>query len=326
MSSRVSCPLGQPARGRIEGNARPLGFITAGSTRITIERMSTQLHPSDSVEIPDLRIVALHTLVEHEYNDDQRTAPLARRLQAEGILKNPPIVAPLGDDDPRFVVLDGANRTTALQSLGYSHALVQVVKYGPPDVVLTTWHHLVTGMDPGEFIARLGTVDGVRLRPTDLLHARAGLARREVLLYVIRADGQAFVASTETPRRTVHEQNRLLNALVDTYKTRGQIHRAMADNDEEARRLFSDLAGLVVFPNYDIAEVLTLARDGELLPTGLTRHLIHGRALRINYPLDELQSSDSLEEKNARLRDWMRNKLASKEVRYYGERTFSFDE
>lgn len=288
--------------------------------------MATQLHPSDSVDAPDLRILPLDLLVEHEYNDAQRTTPLAQRLEAEGLLKNPPIVAPLGDGTPRFVVLDGANRTTALQSLGYPHVLAQVVKYEPPQVTLTTWHHLIAGMDAEEFTAGLQAVKGVDLLPLDLLHARAGLARRELLLYVVRADGRVFAARPQLPGLTVHEQNRLLNALVDTYKMRGQLHRAMADSFEEARRLFPDLAGLVIFPNYDASEVLALARDGELLPTGLTRHLIQGRVLRTNFPLSELRSKDSLEEKNARLQTWLRQKLASKEVRFYGEMTFSFDE
>ena len=66
--------------------------------------MTGQVHPSQSTESPDLRIVALDELVEHEYNDAQRTAPLARRLAAEGLLKNPPIVAPLDEDDAAFVV------------------------------------------------------------------------------------------------------------------------------------------------------------------------------------------------------------------------------
>jgi hypothetical protein len=48
--------------------------------------------------------------------------------------------------------------------------------------------------------------------------------------------------------------------------------------------------------------------------------------LRVNYPLEDLRSIESLEEKNARLRDWLRRKMASKEVRFYGEMTFLFDE
>ena len=288
--------------------------------------MPIQIHPSDLSQPPDMRILPLNLLVEHEFNDVQRTAPLAKRLEEEGLLKNPPIVAPIGDGDPRFVVLDGANRTTALASLGYQHVLAQVVKYEEPIVTLTTWHHLVSELDPIEFIQGLGVVEGVDLFPIDYLRARAALSRRECLIYVMSVDNKVYVARPKIPGLFVHEQNQLLNALVDTYKERGKLHRAMTDSLEEGRRLYPDLTGIVVFPNYDPFEVLALARDGELLPTGLTRHLIQGRVLRVNYPLSELKSKEALEIKNAHLQEWLRQKMASKEVRFYGEMTFLFDE
>jgi hypothetical protein len=284
------------------------------------------MYPLDDVQPPDLRILPLDMLVEHEYNDVQRTSPLAERLEAEGVLKNPPIVSPIGEGDERFVVLDGANRTMALNCLGYPHALVQLVKYEEPAVTLTTWHHLIVDMDLEEFTNLLSEVDGIDFFPVDYLHARAGLARRECLVYIVRADGKVFVARPKIPGLFVREQNQLLNALVDTYKERGRLHRAMTDSLEEATRLYPGLTGLVVFPKYEPAEVLALARDGELLPTGLTRHLIQGRVLRANYPLSELKSKDSLELKNAHLQQWLQSKMASKEVRFYGEMTYSFDE
>jgi hypothetical protein len=145
-------------------------------------------------------------------------------------------------------------------------------------------------------------------------------------MYVIRADGEVFAVRTATPQREVHEQNRILNSLVDTYKDRCSLHRVMTDNLEEVKKLFPSMAGLVIFPQYDFSEVLELARDGELLPAGLTRHLIQGRALRINYALSELKSGEGLEEKNARLRVWLADKLKTKEVRFYGETTYLFDE
>jgi hypothetical protein len=288
--------------------------------------MSTQIHPYDLIKAPDLRILPLNLLVEHEYNDEQRTTPLAQRLEAEGFLKNPPIVAPLGEGDPRFMVLDGANRTTALSSLGYPHVLAQVAAYEEPTITLTTWHHLISGIDAVEFSELLCCVEGVDLFPLDLLHAKAALARREILMYMMRVDRKVFAARPKIPGLFVHEQNQLLNALVDTYKSCVHVHRAMTESLEEAIRLYSDLAGVIVFPKYDTFEVLALARDGELLPAGLTRHLIQGRILRVNYPLSELKSKEPLEVKNARLQEWLRNKMASKEVRFYGEMTYLFDE
>lgn len=295
-----------------------------------------QLHPSVDPETPDLRILPLKSLVEHEFNDIQRTEPLAKRLAAEGLLKNPPIVTQLDEGsalqgassptDGRFVVLDGANRTTALSLMGYPHCLCQVVRYAPPMVTLSTWHHLVTGMDAQAFVDGMHTVEGLSFGEVDLLHARAGLARRDYLAYVIQADGKVYAASPTQGVGTIHEKNALLNKMVDSYKEKGGLYRASTDNVEDARRLYSNLTGLVIFPNYEAAEVIALARDEELLPTGLTRHLIQGRALRINYPLSELKSDAPLAEKNTKLADWMKHKLMTKEVRFYAESTYLFDE
>jgi len=288
--------------------------------------MNIQLHPLDNTLTPDLRVLPLELLVEHEYNDVQRTAPLAKRLADEGLLKNPPVVTPLGEEDPRYVVLDGANRVTALNMLGYPHILAQVVIYEQPQVTLTTWHHVIECLDPKSLTAELSALEDIDLVLTDILRARAGLARREYLMYVIRGDGEVFAARTKIPHRAVHEQNRLLNAMVGTYKDRCNLHRVMTEDPEEVKQIYPQLAGLVIFPQYDTSEVLELARDGELLPAGLTRHLIQGRALRINYPLSELKSGDALEAKNARLKAWLMQKLSTKEVRFYGETTFLFDE
>lgn len=287
---------------------------------------SHQLHPSNDPETPDLQILALDKLIEHEYHDIQRTTPLAKRLQTEGLLKNPPIVTSVGDEDDRYIVLDGANRTTALNLLKYPHCLCQVVKYEPPTVTLSTWHHLITGIELDAFVDELDSIDGLDFKSIDLLHARAGLARRDLLAYVIRADGKVFSAALTKGNGTIHEKNAVLNAMVDTYKEKGGLFRASTDNLDDARQLYTNLTGLVIFPNYEPAEVMALARDEELLPTGLTRHLIQGRALRINYPLTDLQSGDSLETKNARLSSWLKQKLATKEVRYYAEATYLFDE
>jgi L-serine kinase (ATP) / ParB family transcriptional regulator, heme-responsive regulator len=285
-----------------------------------------QIQPFDNAVALDLRVLPMNLLVEHEFNDIQRTAPLAKRLEAEGVLKNPPIVTPIGDGDPRYVVLDGANRTTALSSLGYPHILAQVVKYEEPTVTLTTWHHLIADWQPEAFIQALSGVEGVDLFAIDHLHARAALARRECLIYAVTVNGKVHVARPKIPGLFVHEQNQLLNALVDTYKERGRLQRVMTDSIDEARRVYPGLTGLVVFPKYDAFEVLALARDGELLPTGLTRHLIQGRVLRVNYPLADLKTDEPVEVKNGRLQEWLRRKMSSREVRFYGETTFLFDE
>ena len=58
------------------------------------------------MNLPDLRILPLEKLVPHEQTDARRVNPLIERLKTESVLSNPPIVAPFGNGDPHFVVLE----------------------------------------------------------------------------------------------------------------------------------------------------------------------------------------------------------------------------
>ena len=86
----------------------------------------------DSTELPDLRMLPSSNLVTHEDCDPRRVEKLSQRIKQEGVFKHPPIVAEIPGTD-RFVVLDGANRTTAVQSLGMPHIVAQLVHYEEPE-------------------------------------------------------------------------------------------------------------------------------------------------------------------------------------------------
>ncbi|MBI3363251.1 MAG: hypothetical protein HY023_19285 [Chloroflexi bacterium] len=285
---------------------------------------SLPIPTSLTAEIPRLEIVPTESLVVHEQNDNQRTGPLVARLEAEGMIKNPPIIASMGEDDPRYVVLDGANRTTALSQMGYPHALAQVVDYeSEAEVNLATWHHVVAGMDAETFTGMLATVEGLEYRPTDYNRARAALARRELVSYIVSASGMVFAVRGGSD---LHSRCLLLNQMVDSYKEHGRIYRSATDHVAQVRNLYEDLTALVVFPHHEPAEILELARVSAKLPAGITRHIINRRALRVNYPLAELKADRPIEEKRERLNEWIKAKLAAKEIRYYPESTYLFDE
>src|SRR6478752_6667729 len=101
--------------------------------------------------LPDLQIVALADVVPHEQADPRRVARLSRRIAADGLLKNPVIITPI-PGTPRYMVMDGANRTMALGQVGARDVLAQVVRYEQPGVALTTWHHLITGIAPSALL------------------------------------------------------------------------------------------------------------------------------------------------------------------------------
>jgi len=273
-------------------------------------------------EMPDLRVLPVADLLLHEQHDPLRSAPLLQRLQADGVLKNPTIVAPVPGEQ-RYVVLDGAHRVTAMRELGIAHIAVQVVDYEDPELILDTWHHLVKGVSVAHFKQMLRAAQGVKVEAADGVHARARLARREILAFVEYPDGEV---RTVQASGDLHERTRRLNEIVDLYKVQGRIFRANTDHLPSLLPIYDDVAALVVFPRFAPAEIIDLARVGACLPAGITRHLIPRRALRINLPLTVLGSDASLPEKNAWLVDWMKQKVASKAARFYAESTFLFDE
>lgn len=286
--------------------------------------MTAASSPSGSLALPDLRIVAVADLMLHERHDAQRCAPLAERLASEQVLRNPPIVAAIGNGDARFVVLDGANRVTAFDRMGLAQIAVQVVDYEDGgDVVLDCWHHLVTGPSSREFAAALTGLPGVVVEPADAAHARAQLARREALAFVAYPGGGLC---TVRGVGTLHERVACLNEMVDGYRAAGQVHRVSTDRLEALLPHHEDATALVVFTRHEPAEIVELARIGAALPAGITRHVIARRALRVDLPLTALLEPGSLADKNAWLAAWIKRKVAQRQVRYYQESTFVFDE
>jgi hypothetical protein len=282
--------------------------------------------PSAPFHLPDLRFVPVESIFPHEWHDPQRSRPLVARLRESGTLANPPIVTQFGDGQrvaPRYVVLDGANRSTAAREAGWPHLVVQVVRYETAGVQLHTWFHGLVA-DPAPVLERdLPSLPGLETRVETPLHARAMLARREALACVMAGDSARVLLGG----RTLRERNTLLNDVVRTYQDRVPYVRVATDSLAQARLEHPEIRALVVFPRYDPSEVIELAGSGEHLPAGITRHVIQWRALRLNIPIQLCEDpSLTLEQKNAWLREWVDRRLQDRRVRFYEEPTVLFDE
>ena len=272
----------------------------------------------------DLRIVPIAHVIPHELENSQRAGPLITRLPKENILKNPPVVAPLITQPDRFVILDGTNRVIALSTLGYEHILVQVVPYRNPEVELHTWNHVVTKASVSDIEQRLQNIPGLEIQPTAELHARAELARRTILGYLLLTNG-TLLCLVGGGLDLIH-RTELLEQIVNTYLSVGQLHRTNLDTLSAIQEIYPDAVLAFIFPKYEPVEILDLAEAGLRVPTGITRHVIHGRVLRLNYPLGKLRADQSLADKNIELEQWIRDEFASKRVRFYAESIYLFDE
>jgi hypothetical protein len=271
---------------------------------------------------PTLQVLPVSSLVPHERCDPHRTRSLEERLKADGLLRNPPILMPLMDAAGHFLVLDGATRTSAFTSLGIPHILAQVISQDQPGFGLKTWNQVVLGICPQELLVLLQNIPGLHLEMSPgIFTDHPGTC----LLFKLHSPtGESYCISS--PSRDLFSQMDLLNRVMDHLVKHARLDRTHLQSMQLLAELHPDLAGLIVFPNFKIGEIIKLAAAGQMIPAGITRFIISPRALRVNYNLQELQADIPLAAKNAALAGWLQARLAQKGVRSYDETTVMFDE
>jgi hypothetical protein len=276
-------------------------------------------------DLPELRILPVPALVPHEWHDDQRSKPLIERLRASGVLRNPPIVTPFSDGSGRYMVLDGANRSTAFAQMGMPHILAQVVATDDPGLELRTWNHVLWNWDPSKFIDALTKVEGTTMRDIDpTVKRRQSQWPTKTLVWVQTPDGKARIVRS-LPGDLAGRSRKLVE-IAESYMSKATLDRTTAQQVSELDGKYENLTAIVVYPPYKPIEVLELCTAGILLPPGITRFTVSPRALRVNYPLDELSSNKSIQDKNEALERWANERVARKGVRYYAEATVLYDE
>jgi hypothetical protein len=275
-------------------------------------------------DLPDLHILPTEALRPHEHHEEKRSAPLAEALRREGVLRNPPIVLRLSGHDERYVVLDGANRTVAFRQLGMPHILAQVVHPGDNHVGVETWNHAVLDASQDELLSALRGLDRIELVESDADQAVADLAQGLSLAYVSLRDGRVLSVAGEASDLGSRIEG--LNGLVRACQGHGRTERTNAGSAMELQRAFPTAAGLIVYLAFGVQDVVEAVSLGLLLPAGLTRFVVSPRALRLNYPLEELAAEGTLEEKEHALAQWVHEKVVARRVRYYAEATYLFDE
>lgn len=266
--------------------------------------------------LPDLRIVARQEVFLHEEADPARVDRLVHRLRADGVLRNPPAAAPLPGGG--FVVLDGANRVSALARLGLRVVPLQVVAYDDPALRLDVWRHLL--VEPLDFAGLLRAKD---LHPVEMAPADAARALDDRTVATYLLTGARALAVPLSPDRRLATT---LSQVVETYKGRAGIYRVPTEDLEALTDAYGTVAAVVVFPQLTKRDILEIAGSPAKLPSGVTRHLIPGRALRVNVPLDALERDEDLAAKNRWLAGLVRRRLLDHSVRHYPEGAFLFDE
>ncbi len=278
-----------------------------------------------------LRFARTEDVYLHEETDPLRVSRLRASLERENFLRNPPIAAEMGDG--RFVILDGATRTTALRQMEVPHILLQVVPYTEPDTRLEAWYHVLP--DQAADLARAYVERHAAISSrVSVPDARRALAARHSTAALVEADGMARLLTlhtehpwnVSTPEHGTTSAATLLRGLVETYGGAGEIYRIVHDDLIDIVQREDHCPTVVMFPTFTPDEIVGVAEHQDLLPAGITRHLISGRALTINVDLSMLRDAQPLTEKNRWLYEWLTKKILEKKVRYYHEPVFIFDD
>ncbi len=272
---------------------------------------------NEGQRLPDLRIVDARDVYLHEDADPQRVERLVEQLTRDGTLRNPPVAVGLAAGG--FVVLDGANRTSALRRLEAPAHLLQIVDYGAPEIRLDVWHHLLR--EDGPALNDL-LPQGLMVDLTDRASLTRALAAGDAACGVVAGNAVRGVRA----RGGLPGRIGALRTVVGSYNGRLPIYRVLTDDLDELREEYDRIGALVVFPTFTKEQILDLAVLPEKLPTGITRHIIPHRALRVNLPLEVLRGPGGLEAKNAALSALIHERLLDRRVRVYPEPTVLFDD
>jgi phosphoglycerate dehydrogenase-like enzyme len=299
-----------------------LGASTGDAQTSAAEDVARQLvamlstRPAESV-LP-LRFVPLDQVVPHEATDPRRSVRLADKIREEGILRNPPIVAAVGD---RYVVLDGATRTDAMRTMGIPHIVVQDV---PVDggLGLETWHHVVRAIEPDALRRILDDIPGVTTEEVDPSEASDRVIESGALCSVRFVAGPALVLSAEGGANRFEA----LAATSDAYTAAALVSRTLERDLSKVAVWYPDGVALVEYPEFTVEQVLLAARSGRLLPAGVTRFLVPGRVLRLELPIAVLSDDRDLDAKNRWLHDYLAEKERHGRIRYYREPVYLLDE
>jgi L-serine kinase (ATP) / ParB family transcriptional regulator, heme-responsive regulator len=272
-----------------------------------------------------LAIVPLGAVLLHEEIERNRVSRLVEQLRRDRVLKNPPIVTEVRapNEWTRYIVLDGASRTSALRSMRCRDVIVQIVDYHSRDLRLESWNHLLLDITPDELRREIDELDCVGLVEMDKESAREALDRRDIIGYLLFSDGR--VMGLRCPSDQVSQAN-ALNAVVQSYERNAVMYRVSTTDLEQLAAEHHRIGAVMVFPTYRPEEIIRLALNGAKVPMGITRHIIPGRALRVNLPLEILEGDQPLEEKNTWLDEWLKDKIRDRHVRFYQEAVFLFDE
>lgn len=271
-----------------------------------------------------LRVIDTKNIVAHEEFVEARTDPVMDKIKKMNIFLNPILVAHVKEN--QYMQIDGMNRLSAMKALGIKSILAQVVDYNDQQTVdVSTWCH-ITNFKKQVFLDAVSKVEGVIVNKVGFRYLRHRFIKDEGMGYLCTLSFRDSSVYRVGANGTLSEKIITLRKIVDIYKkdlTR-DILRVDADSVDvgEVFKKHPRTQAMVIFPTFTHHQIINVAvHENVVFPTGVTRFIVKGRCLDVNYPLKYLSGNSSEEEKNKVLQKFLENK----EYRIYEEPTIYFE-
>lgn len=278
-----------------------------------------------------LEIINIDNILPHEEFDPSRSNNLITKLKKSRILTDPIIVASLNKN--KYLQLDGMNRLNCFKQLGIKTILCQIVDYNnQEEVILSSWIHLFKAKKE-DFFNYIRKDKNLIIKKANLNQIGPRYIKERdfgrLVTIVDKKQGSYLVMTAGNFINKIKRINYI------SYYYKDNINRSILPFTMTARniRLFfyehpdinfydhPDTNLMVVFPNFTPQQIIEVVQNGVLIPAGVTRHLIKGRCLNINLPLDFFDNKKSLKTLNKELDKF----LLRKTVRIYEESTIHFE-
>lgn len=272
-------------------------------------------------ELPNLRIVPISEIIFHEDPDEERSSKLIEYIKKENRLKNPPVVATHSGNN-KYILLDGANRLTALRVLNIPDVLVQHIDLFDPDLNFFHWHHAVEKFTRDSFLEKINNLPDITITRSTKYDLEPN-DNGDMLCQIQFADRSVYAVHAHID---LFQRVKDLRNITNLYQGFQYMDRVSYTNLEHLKNNYSQFCALIVFRKLVKKELVEVTNHGMRIPSGITRIILPKRALRINIPLDILRFDVSTEQKNYWLENRINEQIRDKSIRFYHEPTFLFDE
>lgn len=240
-----------------------------------------------------LKVVPIEQIFLHEEYEVKRLKSICKKIKDEQKLKNPPIAFQISKD--KYLILDGAHRTSSLQALNCKRMVVQVVE--SELISIDSWAHYIP--NDRNFIADFK-------KNTNLYWSDVPIQEHNYLAIVTIDGNNHYVYSKLMNQLDLFSMVETWKQIVNVYTDKYQFQRISNNELKED--------GIVIrYPSLSLKQIAQVVDEGVLLPAGVTKFTINcGRFLNLNVPLSFIIREDYVEE------DWQEMlKLWRESIRLY---------